>query len=175
MEDVLNPTYWRERIEDARKTQFHHSIFKCDIKRWRAIEEKHKEILKKLISPTDNILDVGCGYGRLLELLPSDYQGFYHGVDLSPEFIKEANKKRVTTLKRSTLFTCCSILDYLKPKTEIRPTEGYGWGILISFKPMIIRNCGEPYWEEINTLLKKQCRKLLFLEYDVKDEGTIYE
>ncbi len=40
----------------------------------------------------ESILDVGCGYGRLLDFLISNkfYKGKYWGVDIVPEFIEKA-------------------------------------------------------------------------------------
>lgn len=39
-----------------------------------------------------SVLDVGCGYGRLLEFLSSTllYEGEYYGIDIMPNFILEA-------------------------------------------------------------------------------------
>ncbi len=39
-----------------------------------------------------SVLDVGCGYGRLLDFLTSkkSYQGKYSGIDIIPEFIEKA-------------------------------------------------------------------------------------
>ena len=39
-----------------------------------------------------SVLDVGCGYGRLLEFLADNllYEGDYYGIDIMPDFILEA-------------------------------------------------------------------------------------
>ena len=40
----------------------------------------------------ESLLDVGCGYGRLLDVLISkkSYRGKYSGIDIIPEFIEKA-------------------------------------------------------------------------------------
>ena len=40
----------------------------------------------------ESVLDVGCGYGRLLEFLISEkfYQGKYCGIDIVPDFVEKA-------------------------------------------------------------------------------------
>lgn len=49
-----------------------------------------KELTEKVKS-SDNILDVGCGNGRLLDVLPSDAR--YHGIDVSKELLVSAKQK----------------------------------------------------------------------------------
>ena len=39
----------------------------------------------------DRILDIGCGNGDILEFLPSKI--FYHGIDMSSNYIEDANKR----------------------------------------------------------------------------------
>lgn len=43
------------------------------------------------INPGDNIVDVGCGTGTILEYLPQDVR--YFGFDLSPEYIEAATRQ----------------------------------------------------------------------------------
>lgn len=41
----------------------------------------------------DSLLDVGCGTGYLIELLKKQRKAEYHGLDISPEMLKQAKKK----------------------------------------------------------------------------------
>src|SRR5688572_5696278 len=87
---ILDPQYWKERLEQAQRGHLHHAVFRCPLDRWQRIEARHSEILARLIGPTDSVLDAGCGYGRLLDLLPATWRGGYLGVDLSPDLIRLA-------------------------------------------------------------------------------------
>ena len=89
--DVLNPEFWRRRLEEAPENDAHHAIFKCPRPTWDKIAERHQHILKEVIMPNEKILDVGCGWGRLLDLMPDEwvesYNRQYYGVDVSPDFV----------------------------------------------------------------------------------------
>lgn len=43
----------------------------------------------------DNLLDIGCGTGYLINMLSKDYEAKYIGLDLSPEMIKQASSKNI--------------------------------------------------------------------------------
>lgn len=47
-------------------------------------------LLHSLIRPGDTLLDIGCGYGSLVPLLPSCH---YTGIDIVPEFISSAKER----------------------------------------------------------------------------------
>lgn len=171
-EPILDPRYWARRLRDAPKGALHHAIFKCPIDRWLRIEEKHREILKKVIHSDDNIYDGGCGWGRLISLLPQDWKGWYLGVDVSPDFIHIANEQYPSV----THPTCCFSVGDLRGVGK-KPYGGnkFDWAILVSIRPMFIRNVGQEGWDEIQMGLMRIAKRILFLEYDENDEGCILE
>jgi cyclopropane fatty-acyl-phospholipid synthase-like methyltransferase len=160
-EPILDPEYWRLRL--VRSEEPHHTVFKCSSDKWKMICDKHKEILENTIRPKDSILDAGCGWGRLIELLPHWWIGDYLGIDISPDLIEKA---RVDYPRRE--FIVGNLTD------SIQLVDGeFDWVIMISMRPMIIRNLGQAYWDLINTKLKCFSDRILFLEYDEEDEGSI--
>ena len=53
-----------------------------------------RDVAKKLENHNyENLLDVGCGTGFLIELLKKQKDAQYHGLDLSPEMIKVSKSK----------------------------------------------------------------------------------
>lgn len=169
--EILNPLYWQERIRQAPPNQFHHSIFKCNPSVWQKIEEKHREILAKHIKPIDSIFDAGCGWGRLLDLLPEEWHGVYLGLDISPDFIDMAHKR----FDKDPKYTNCQFmvgdLRFVGQADEVIPKMN--WAVLISIRPMIKRHLGDEEWAKIDTGLHRIADKLLFLEYDADDEGSV--
>jgi len=163
-QDILNPNYWRDRLETSRT--LHHAIFKCPTDEWKRIATKHKQILANLFegNPDDSVLDVGCGWGRLLELMPSRWEGEYVGIDISPDFLGLAEQ-----LHPTRNFLEGEFLGALK----YRPTNGYDWAVMISIRPMMLRNLPCSHWEQVETELKRVASKLLYLEYDENDGGAI--
>lgn len=159
-EPVLDTSYWKERLERAPKDAPHHAVFRCSAELWRRIEEKHRQILTQEIKPGDSILDAGCGWGRLLDLLPR-WDGRYLGVDLSPDFVEKARWLHPT---REFVVGDLRRLDF--PDT-------FQWAVLISIRPMMRRNLGEEEWSKMESELRRVAKRLLFLEYDDTDEGSV--
>ena len=157
-QDIANPGYWRERIEKAK--ELHHSIFICDAARWERIENKHRQILANHILFADNVLDAGCGYGRLLGMMPRMWVGGYVGVDISPDLISLS--------VYDNAFICCDLRN-IPLETEPK----FDWCVLISIRPMVIRNLGKKEWDKMEMECRRLSKKLLYLEYDETDEGSV--
>ena len=43
----------------------------------------------------DNLLDIGCGTGYLIDMLSKNHKAKYTGLDLSPKMIEECHKKKI--------------------------------------------------------------------------------
>lgn len=165
-EPILSPEYWANRLKAAQANggvNLHHAIFRCPKAEWDAIAERHRSILAQVIRPTDSILDAGCGWGRLLDLLSPWYYGPYTGIDVSPEFTAMGWERYPQVEFRVADLRDLSFLQ-----------ETYDWAVLISIRPMVRRNLGEEAWERMLTELCRVARKILFLEYDREDRGRVY-
>lgn len=165
---IFDPAFWRERWLVNKDNEPHRAVYHCSVGQFEAIAETHRRILSELIKPTDMILDAGCGYGRLLSLMPSDWVennpiSNYVGVDLSPEFIEEA---RMRYPLRQFINGDFSVLDQYAAKE-------FDWAILISIRQMIIGNKGEDTWKDCVRPIARVSKKILYLEYDVNDKGDI--
>lgn len=161
---ILDPEFWRKRLAESPPGQMHHAVFRCPLDRWREIEAKHREILARHVGLSDSVLDCGCGWGRLLELLPPGWHGQYLGLDLSPDFIGLARARHP-----GKAFAVCR-LEGASREVGIWP---YGWAVLISIRPMIRRNLGDEVWGQMEAEIRRCARRLLYLEYDPADEGSI--
>lgn len=161
-DQIADPKYWKQRMDHAAPDNFHHSIFLVDKSTWQRIEDKHREILKTVLTPWSSVLDAGCGYGRLLTLMPQTWEGKYLGVDLSPDFVDLA--KRNHRLHNFVV----GDLRHL-PVADVK----FDFGVLISIRPMIKRHLGEEEWAKAEAELRRVCRQLLYLEYDVNDNGSL--
>lgn len=161
-EPISDPGYWKTRLMKAQDAgELHRSIFVCPVSRWQKIEEAQRRSLQKLLLPNDRILDAGCGYGRLLTLLPASWQGVYLGLDLSPDFVDLAKATHP-----GYSFCVGSLLDL----STLREQD-WDWAICVSMRPMIRRNLGGEVWDEMEQNLRQVAKRLLFLEYDETDAG----
>lgn len=164
-EPILSEGYWAERLRSAR--ELHHSVFRCPADRWARIEARHRQILCDELAISDNILDCGCGYGRLLTLLPDWWRGLYLGVDLSPDFIALARKHHPARWFR------------VADLRSLDPCIGNGlvfdWAVCISLRPMVRRNLGAEVWDVMEGQVSRHARRFLYLEYDEDDPGEVVE
>ena len=167
IEEINEPWYWHERLGRAQKSgRLHEAVFICAEKQWSLINQSHRRILAEHIQPDDSVLDCGCGWGRLIDLMPDTWTGEYRGVDLSTEFIEMAHERYGHSLKHRVSFSVGTLEEFYSP-------TGYDWGILVSMRPMIVRHQGGEVWEAIEKNLQQHCNKLLYLEYDPDDKGAI--
>jgi SAM-dependent methyltransferase len=162
-EPVLDTNYWKLRL-DAAGTERHRSVFICPPPRWKLIEARHRMILKTTIKPEESILDAGCGYGRLLNLMPAEWRGKYLGIDVSPHFVDLAQQEH----PKHTFW-----IGKLEHRLNELAPESFDWAVLISIKHMLIRNVSSTYWDALELQLKRVARRLLFLEYDPHDGGSV--
>lgn len=171
-EPIYDPDYWKRRLSKA-KHEIHKAVFITSGENWRNIEAKHREILNRVILPHDTILDCGCGWGRLLDLLPKTWRGEYFGVDLSPDFISMArntypNHDFYEGSMEVVLPRIADTMNLSDPNAE-----RFDWAVMISIRPMIVRNCGQQVWDNIEKQLRLMCHRLLYLEYDTNDNGEV--
>lgn len=161
-EPILDPGYWKNRLALQGRDERHKAIFITSKEHWDNIAEAHRRILAQHIHPEHSVLDGGCAWGRLLDLMPIDWRGHYLGVDLSPDFIELAKQEHpdrpfiVGDLSRLPL-----------------QDKAFDLAILISIRPMVRRNLSDEDWEVMERELKRVARRVLYLEYDPQDPGSI--
>jgi hypothetical protein len=161
-EPIFEPWYWANRLRTA---QWENSaIFITTPDKWEAIENRHRDILDRLVQPNDSIFDAGCGWGRLLTMLPENWHGDYMGVDISPDFIQRA--------KHDHPNKAFMVGDLRNIPTDVLKGE-FDWAIMISIRPMVCDNKGEEVWAGIEANLRQVAKKLLYLEYRSDDKGSI--
>ncbi len=152
---IDNLNFWKERIERAKNSNRHHSVYLIDSERWKRIEQSHRDLMSKLI--TGKVLDAGCGYGRMSEWVED-----YTGVDFSPDFVETA--RQLYPDKRF-------IVGNLK-KLPFK-NEEFDWAVCISIKQMVKDNLGEEEWLLMQKELKRVAKKVLILEYSFHGEHEI--
>jgi len=153
---ILDPEFWRKRLQEA--DERHHALYVCQKENWDSTAECHRMELAQTIKPNETVLDAGCGWGRLLDLMPANWTGDYLGIDLSPDFIDLARKEHP-----SKTFVVGDI------RNIPAFTQQYDWAVLISIKFMVIRNLGQEFWDQCEVELRRVAKELLFLEYTGDD------
>lgn len=174
-EPIQDPNYWKARLDAAQRAgNLWHSVFCCGKDRWSKIEAKHREILARVVHPGWSVLDAGCGYGRLLDLMPDTWHGYYLGVDSSPAFIDLAREMHNTYEEVGTHMNVCHFLVAdLRMLPSIYPDKEFDLAVMISVRPMVVRNMGQGEWDKIEAEVRRVSKRLLYLEYDPSSEGSV--
>jgi SAM-dependent methyltransferase len=171
MPRIFTPEYWRDRLERALRSGrncLHHSIYVCPVDRWFRLENKHRAILNRVIHPKASVIDCGCSYGRILGLLTPQWESKYLGVDLSPDFIELANRLYSNRPKDAQQF----ILGDLRDLHDQQYKE-FDWAIISSVRLQVKREAGSEEWWKIEREIRRVAKRLLYLEYDERDEGSV--
>lgn len=155
---VMSPEYWRGRLVKFQGDRYR-AIFDGGEEDWKEVMEDQKLTLATAVSPTESVIDVGCGWGRLLELLPKEWCGSYLGVDVSPEFIEIAKE-----LYPERDFRVC----------DARNLEGIDDGqfdvaVVVWIEKMIRRHIGDEVWEQFEKELKRVAKRVLIVSSGMHD------
>lgn len=150
--------FWKERIDQAKNNnEMHYSVFIANKNVWKDLNTKHQAIFGKEIKQSDSVIDLGCGYGRSSEMIECKR---YVGVDFSPDFIAEAQKRYSN---KEFVLSSLNMLPFRDKEFDV--------GFMVSVKAMIVNNLGEEVWKPMQKECKRVCKKLLILEYGGGDLG----
>ena len=152
-EPIFDPLFWKERLKNC-QGQIHKSVVHIAKSQLDEINLEHKKQLLDSIEELDSVLDVGCGYGRILPLMPTHWTGSYTGIDICPEFIEQCKK------------------DYHNKEFKVMdmrflqfPAKSFDVGIVSGIKNMVIRNKSLDEWILIESELHRVCKRLVFLTF----------
>lgn len=152
---IFELDFWKERIIGSKKSRDFHSVYLTQDEQWKKIGSVHKDITDKEVK--GNVLDAGCGYGRL-----SEWFSDYIGVDFSPDFISWAKEKYPNK-------------DFIVADLRKLPFEdnSFDWVVCNSIRQMVQANMGNEEWMKMEKELLRVGKKVLILEYTNPEKYTI--
>lgn len=151
---VSDPKFWKERLEAAKHSgRLHHSVYLAGDYLWNMIYQAHMNIFQKEIPGWANVLDIGCGYGRMAPLFQR-----YTGVDISPDLLEIARKEHPD---KKFVLADLNKLPFKDKEFDV--------GFMVSVKAMIKNNLGADVWEPMERECKRVCKKVLVLEYGIHE------
>lgn len=151
---VDRPDYWRKRIS-ACKGELHRAMYEGPIDSFSRTEYLDRIVLENTVKPDASILDCGCGYGRLLYLLPDWWEGWYYGIDISPDFIAMA---RVFHPSRSF-----AVGDLRRIELA---GDMYDLAVVSWVKGMVEEHLGAQVWRKMESEIRKYAKEILYLRED---------
>ncbi len=85
------PNFWRDRILKLGGSDVHKILYDVTKQEWDTIQNLTKKIIAENLKEGEILLDVGCGYGAVCEVLGPTVK--YLGVDVSQDMLKLARKR----------------------------------------------------------------------------------
>lgn len=173
--NVLDPLFWKERVDNlTKKDDIHKSVYDVTKYTWEKIELEHSEILETILPvryyPDGNIepykiLDCGCGYGALLDVLPNHVD--YTGVDISPDLINLANTRYPNNkfIRYDIRYLTALYDQYLS----------FDYCIARSMEGMIIENIGMHNWMMMLRQMLKMAPYVVLLNYSEPDKFKVID
>lgn len=148
MKPIDKLDFWKKRIDDSKRSREHYSVYVVDENKWKYINDTHREILSRECK--GKVLDAGCGYGRWSELFED-----YVGVDFSPDFIAEAQRKYPNKTFVQADLKALPFAD-----------KEFDTAFCVSIKKMIIDNLGQAEWDSMQEELKRVAKRVVLCEYE---------
>lgn len=126
----------------------------------RVVQQLIQQIACCQIEPSARILDIGCGTGRLLELVAEHYQDIHlTGLDLAPNMVAQASER----LGRSATL--------LQGDAEQLPFARSFFRLVLSSSTFQWLDCLDTCFEEVVRVLEPDGRFV----FSLFGEGTLYE
>ena len=156
-DDVTDPEWWAARVRacggDLQRAQYDGNA--------GAFAECHARQMGELrragIKPTDSVLDAGCGYGRLLTLLPAEWKGEYVGVDFCEEFVEIAR-----VIWKGRKFICHDLADV--SSLYRRSADQFDVAVCVWVRTMLVDRGLHDVWETIEGELRKCARRVVVID-----------
>lgn len=168
---VDNPEYWTDRLMHTKKLGYaiHHAVYNVSVEKWKHVQSVHARILPRLFHPYQKakILDAGCGYGALLDILPLNIE--YTGIDLCPAFISEAKRLHPPLEKPYPVFFSGNL------NTIPLPDRYFDICIARSLEGTITENLGYAAWKKVESELLRVSYRLVLLNYTEPETFRIIE
>jgi SAM-dependent methyltransferase len=158
---IRSEAFWKERLDQVigDPRNLHRCVYDVDELVWDDIQAWHKQTLESLVTNT-RVLDAGCGYGALTEVLPRVAK--YVGVDQSSSLLKAMDSLYPSYPNVQSSLDQLPFNDY-----------EFDWAICRSIRTMTINNLGAVEWLRIELEMLRVARKLLILEYETPREFTV--
>lgn len=144
--------FWRKRIYKAAISgDLHRAVYDIDPDIWTAINDAHRIVLHRHIASGSSVLDAGCGYGILSELLPRGVT--YTGIDVSPDLVELGRVKYGVNIGTGDL------------RATQFPARAFDWAVCRGVEGMVIASQGEAVWRTMEKELLRVADRLLILSY----------
>lgn len=150
--NVTDPQFWRDRLStcggDLQRAMFTGSSDEFSA----AHADQMRQLHRAGIRPTDSILDVGCGYGRLMTLMPAEWMGEYVGIDVSPDLIALA---RILYPARRFEVMSGDRMPFVDQKFDV--------AVAVWLRTMLVENGRLDVWQRVELEMRRVARRVIVI------------
>lgn len=148
---INDPQFWSERLKRA-GSDYHRAVWDVPAERWRRVQDAHFSVLRRVVKPGQTVLDAGCGYGALCEILHEGVD--YAGVDLSPDLLALGRELYPDRVFIRADLACLPV-----------PDGSYDVCIARSLEGTIRDNLGQAAWLRVFNELCRVANRVVLLSY----------
>jgi SAM-dependent methyltransferase len=164
---VTTQEFWRTRIWEvvASGLELHQIIYRTDIRNWNNIQYDTAKLLRGILPTSCRLLDAGCGYGALYEVLhavPHFANVQYTGLDLSEDLIGIAKIRYP-----NAIFKQCRLED------ADYPADHFDYTVFRSVEGMLNDNGHSTSWTIAFDNVKRMSKNIILIEYGAVSKPTI--
>lgn len=164
---VTTQEFWRTRIWEvvASGLELHQIIFRTDIRNWNTIQQDTAKLLRGILPASCRLLDAGCGYGALYEILHAvpHFAGVqYIGLDLSEDLIGIAKLRYP-----NAVFKQCRLED------ADYPADHFDYTVFRSVEGMLHDNGHSTSWTIAFDNVRRMSKNIILIEYGAVNKPTI--
>lgn len=132
----------------------HRLMFNGSRDQFDNIERRQVDALR-VIRPRQSVIDVGCGYGRMLDLLAAQrWRGKYIGFDVSPDLVEIARR-----WWPDYTFVVADLANDPAPS----PMRA-DWAVALWVKSMLIGNGYDAEWDRIEAWMHANAERILVID-----------
>lgn len=155
---VNTPEFWHKRLLEAHASGrgLPTAIYDTDPDNWQYIQNQTAGYLQRYLLPGTRVVDVGCGYGAIYDLLPNKIK--YVGLDISPDLIEIA---RIRYPKGD--FRVFDVMTLNESDKKL--VDKFDYCIARSIEAMVISNLGFDVWQVMLEKMLMLAPIVMLIEY----------
>lgn len=154
---VTTEKFWKQRLVEAHVTGrgLHTAVYDIDPGSWNEIQDQTKNLISRYATSKSIILDAGCAYGAVYDLIPKVSSISYIGIDISSDFIE------IASLRHPDADFRIGDLSNLKEF----PDRFFGLTVCRAVENMLKENNQSQLWERIRKELIRVSDTVLLIDY----------
>jgi SAM-dependent methyltransferase len=166
---VTSAAYWDARVEGvlAAGLPLYRTVYDGPGDRWLKIQEDSADAVLANVPPGASVLDVGCGYGALIEAVAGRVAtGRWVGIDVSPRMIGLAQERRgPVNLWDAVGMGTKPVLPVMDGRDVGFGSDSFDWCVCRGLEGSVRVREGNAEWRRFRSEMLRVAPRALLLDY----------